>query len=154
MNIGPLIGLLLAGSPCDDAAPAKGGFFAGISGLSGGCYEERIETREQAVEEREQTRDALEAERRDVEAQTAAAATELGRLQREHMDLKRRIVKLNSDLAARRVTLDGATRSSMQAVLTSKPAGDAPGQADAERIDSLRAAIEDARSLVDKLSSL
>ena len=155
MNIGPIIGLVLAGGACDGADPARGGFFSGLSGLSGGCYEERIDTREQAVREREQRRDAIEVERRDVDAQSAAASIVLGRLKDEHLELKRRIVKLTSDLSARRVELDGPTMSSMNRVLTSDPdRGGASVAADTARIESLRAAIEDARALVDKLSSL
>lgn len=152
MNLGPILGLLLAGSPCDGADPANGGFFAGLSGLSGGCYEKRVDEREEGVGARQRTRDALEIERRDLEARTTAASIELDRLRGEHMDLKRRIVRLNSDLAARRVQLDARTKSSIQSALTGPGEGDA--SADADRIRSLRAAIEDARGLVERLSSL
>lgn len=218
MNIGPVVGILLASGACDGADPAKGGFFAGLSGLAGGCYEKRVEERQDAVREREQTRDSLEAQRWDLEVRSAEAGRELDRLRAEHMELKRRIVRLNSNLAARRVQLDASTRARLHAVLSSQageepaiayggqpaapfggqpaesgvqpasplgaqpaaayrvqPAapfgaqtaaragaqaaagaqrGVVPAASEAERIASLRSAIEDARALVDKLSSL
>lgn len=153
MNVGPILGLLLAGSACDGADPAKGGFFAGLSALSGGCYKGRREEREQEVGERERTRDALESDRQDLEARTTAASAELDRLRGEHLELKRRIVRLNSDLAARRVQLDNRTKAGIQSALTDKPE-DGGVSAEADRIRSLRAAIEDARGLVEKLSRL
>ena len=152
MNLGPILGVLLAGSACDGADPASGGFFTGLSALSGGCYEKRVDEREQGVGARQRTRDELESERRDLEAQTTVASIELERLRGEHMDLKRRIVRLNSDLAARRVQLDAGTKSSIQNALTGP--GEGAGSVEADRIRSLRAAIEDARGLVEQLSSL
>jgi hypothetical protein len=150
MNFGPVLGLLLIGAPCEDADPGKGGFFAGLSALSNDCYEKRIEERERNVDELETRQDALEADRRGLEAASAEAAEELERLGAEHIALKRQIVKLNSDLAARQVELDSSTKSSVQTALIARDSG----ASEADRIASLRVAIENARVLVEKLSRL
>ncbi len=150
MNIGPIVGLLLAAGPCDNADPGKGGFFAGLKALSSGCYEQRIDQREQAVEQREQTRDAIQSEQQDVATRSAAASEELDRLRSQHLALKRQLVAINSELAARRVELDSKTRQQLASALSSN----ANSGSDAERIASLRSAIQDARGLVEKLSSL
>ena len=151
MIIGAVLGFMLVGGACDSADPGKGGFFSGLSALSSGCYEQRIETREQAVEEREIRRDELEQDREILEARSAEAEEELQSLRAEHMSLKREIVKLNSDLAARKVQLDSSTRARLQNALAAKEGG---AGSDAERIASLRGAIQDARALVEQLSSL
>lgn len=151
MIIGAVLGFLLVGGACDGADPAEGGFFSGLSALSSGCYEERIETREGAVEEREIRQDELEEDREVLEARSAEAEEELQSLRGEHMALKRQIVKLNSDLAARKVELDGSTKARLQNALAANESSDG---SDAERIASLQGAIEDARSLVEQLSNL
>jgi chromosome segregation ATPase len=150
MNLGPVLGLLLVGGPCDAADPGKGGFFAGLAALSNDCYEKRIEKREEEVDQLEIKQDSLEVDRQVLEARSAVAAEELERLRAEHIALKRRIVKLNSDLAARRVELDSSTRSHVQQALIAQDAG----ASEADRIASLRVAIENARVLVEKLSRL
>lgn len=151
MIIGAVLGFLLVGGACDSADPGRAGFFSGLSALSDGCYEERIETRERAVEEREIHRDQLEQDRDMLEARSAEAEGELQDLRAEHMALRRQIVKLNSDLAARKVQLDNSTKVQLQNALVTREGG---SESDAARIESLRGAIRDARALVEQLSSL
>lgn len=150
MNIGPIVGLLLIGGACDTADPGEGGFFAGLSALSNDCYEQRIEEREQGVEQQETRQDELRKQQEDVGAASAAAAAELDRLKGEHTALKRQIVALKSDLAARRVALDSETEAEVKSALVATGGGGS----EAERISSLQSAIGDARALVEKLSGL
>lgn len=142
--------IVLAAGACDGADPAEGGFFKGLSGMASGCYEQRVEEREEQAAAARARQEALQAELRELEAKSAEAETELEGLRTQHAGLKRLIVKLRSQLAAEDVDLGETERERVKAAIVSDP----QGETEAERIEALRKAVSGARALVEELAKL
>lgn len=72
--------------------PREGGFFGGVSGISGGAYDARLREREERLEQLRKTQTGLEAETGRLEATRAATHKEV-EAERE------RLKKLDADVA-------------------------------------------------------
>lgn len=130
--------------------PGQGGFIAGVAGIASGGYDARIEEREAEVDEGAERQAALATETEATSEASAAAAAELAVLEDEHATLKRRIVRLRSQLAAKNIELDEATRKRVTASIAAAPQGETA----ADKAAALRKAIADARALAETLAEL
>lgn len=129
--------------------PGDGGFVSGVVGIAGGEYDQRIDERESRVEEAESKQEALTTETNAVRAASEDAADELVQLEGEHAALKRRIVKLRSELAAKNIELDDRMKKRVNSSIASKRQGES-----GDRAAVLRKAIADARALATELADL
>lgn len=114
----------------DSTDPADGGFFNGISGVTSGEYDARVEEREKQVAEEK--------------ARNAALRAELSRLRGEHSAVKNEIVQRRAALASAGVRLSPASERQVQAALAADP----------QKVESLRKAIADARELSARLARM
>ena len=112
--------------------PAEGGFFAGVSGITSGSYDARVDAAEADV-------DAARARNTELEAQIRRSETELSQL-------KLRILRQRNAMAS----ADPGTSRRIDQVLRSQPTGDTQSA----RLASLRQAIGDARALSADLARL
>lgn len=127
-------------SACETTGdPADGGFFAGVSGISGGGYQDRVDERESAVAAAETQNTALTREQ-------ATVAAEIERLRAELAKLKFTILQQKTNLGP----LDAATTSRINATLNASPSGGT----NTARLAALRKAVADARALSEDLAQL
>lgn len=130
--------------------PAQGGFASGVSGVAGGGYERRIETREAEVEARRDRQAALESEAAEVEAETGRLEAEIAASESDLADLKRELIALRYRIEAAGVAPDPELEARVEAAVASRPGGSTPE----DRLESLSRAVSDARSLVETLARL
>ena len=116
--------------------PADGGFVAGVQGLSQGTYEARIAEREAAI--------ATE------EARGAQLRAELGQAEAEYASVRRRLIEQRSAAAAAGRPLPPDLDAQVVAVLQDRPGG----TSDAQRLQSYRDAVAEARALSARLAGL
>ena len=136
----PLIcgAFLLAGCVTSED-PSEGGFFNGVSGITSGTYDQRVEEREAGVADATARNEALAAEQARLSAQIQSAEGELARL-------KLRILNQKTALGA----TDARTEARVQAVLNAKPSG----QTQADQLAALQKTIADAKALSADLAKL
>ena len=119
--------------------PSEGGFFNGVSGITSGTYDQRVEEREADVADATARNEALAAEQARLSAQIQSAEGELARL-------KLRILNQKTALGA----TDARTEARVQAVLNAKPSG----QTQADQLAALQKTIADAKALSADLAKL
>ncbi|WP_171174639.1 hypothetical protein [Ruegeria sp. HKCCD8929] len=112
--------------------PAEGGFFSGVSGITSGAYDERIETAEADVAAAEARNEALAAQIRSSESELA--------------QLKLKILQQRDATGGG----DAATAARIDRVLNSNPTGSTPEA----RLAALQRSIADARALSADLARL
>lgn len=122
--------LLLLAACVDSGDPADGGFINGVSGITTGTYDARIEEREEEVAA--------------AKVRNAELTAELNRLRGDHASVKNQIVQRRSALAAKGIRLSPQSERQVQSALRANP----------ERGDSLRKAIADARILSERLARM
>ena len=129
-----LVGSVAACATSDD--PADGGFINGVSALNTGAYDARIAEREAAI---------------DVETATQAELqAELARLSGNYDTLKLQILDLRKKATDAGASLTPLQQDRVNTTLIANPGG----TTEAEKIENLRRAIADARSLANELSAL
>jgi predicted nucleic acid-binding Zn-ribbon protein len=128
-----LLGLAACQTTTD---PAEGGFISGVSGISSGAYQARIDEREAAVASEQARKAELEAE--------------LAGLQSQYSKTKLELVQLRSRIARQGKSVSPSLDRRVNAAIEAKPGG----SDDAARIASLRKAIADAKALSDELGKL
>ncbi len=116
--------------------PADGGFVSGVSGLSQGTYQERIDTRNAAIAEETERQRQLQAE--------------LGQLESEYASLQRQILSQRSQAAAKGVAVPADLDAKAQALIAGRPGG----ATDAARLANYRQAVADARKVTAGLAGL
>lgn len=112
--------------------PAEGGFFAGVSGITSGSYDARVEAAEADVE-------TARARNAELEARIRSSESELSQL-------KLKILRQRNAMAS----ADPGTSRRIDQVLRSQPSG----ETQSARLASLRQAIGDARALSADLARL
>ncbi|MEM7318788.1 MAG: hypothetical protein AAF408_07175 [Pseudomonadota bacterium] len=129
-----LTGLTLLGAAaCQTTTdPAEGGFFAGVSGIASGAYEDQIDVAEADVAEAQTRNDALAAQLRNSESELA--------------QLKLRILQQRDAIG----TTDPATSARIDKVLNATPTG---ATQDA-KLATLQRSIAEARALSADLARL
>jgi len=141
--------LTLAG--CEGSGdPADGGFLAGISGISGGGYQARVDQQQAALDQEQATAAALEAQRAQLAQNSADVAAEITRLRGVHTQLRLDISAKVAALRASGVTLTSTMTQRVNAVVNNSPTG----SSDAARLAALQTAIADARALSSDLARL
>jgi hypothetical protein len=116
--------------------PADGGFLSGVSGLSSGTYDARIDERTATV--------AAEQERQ------AALSAELAALEGELATQQRRITERRAQAAAAGAPIPAELDARVKATLAAAPGG----RTDSERLQNYRRAVEDARELANLLANI
>lgn len=124
--------LLLAAACQTTTDPADGGFFAGVSGIASGSYDDRIDTAEADVAAAQTRNDALAAQIRGRESELA--------------QLKLQILQQRDAVG----TTDAATAARIDRVLNSTPTG----STQQARLAALQRSIQDARALSADLARL
>jgi len=136
-RLSPFGAALLALAGCNVSEdPADGGFVAGVQGLSQGTYEARIAEREAAITAEQ--------------ARGAQLRAELGQAEAEYASLRRRLIEQRSSAAAAGRPLPPELDAEVLSVLQDRPAG----RGDAERLQSYREAVAEARALSARLAGL
>ncbi|QIE43484.1 hypothetical protein [Meridianimarinicoccus aquatilis] len=131
---GGLILLLAACSVSEN--PADGGFISGVSGLSSGTYDQRIDEKTAAVETERQRQAQLTAELSGLEA--------------EYAELQRQIIAQRSQAAAAGKPIPASLDADVRATLAASPSG----STDAARLENYRKAVADARKLSNQLANI
>lgn len=133
MTRGLLVPLLFLGA-CETATtdPAEGGFFEGVSGITTGAYDQRVETAEADVAAAQARNEALAAQIRGAESELAG--------------LKLQILRQRDALGA----TDAATAARIDRVLNAAPGG----ASDEARLAALQRSIAEARALSADLARL
>lgn len=134
MLAGGLILLLAACSVSED--PADGGFLSGVSGLSSGTYDQRIDEKTAAVATEQQRQAQLTAELSGLEAEYAA--------------LQRDIITQRSQAAAAGKPIPASLDADVRATLATTPSG----ATDAAQLENYRKAVADARKLSNQLANI
>lgn len=129
-------GALLLAACATSENPADGGFLSGVSGLSSGTYDARIEERTAAVE--------------TEQARQAALSAELAALEGELAAQQRRIVERRAQAAAAGTPIPADLDARVNATLAAAPGG----QTDAQRLQNYRRAVADARELANLLANI
>jgi hypothetical protein len=127
--------IALAGCAVSDN-PADGGFLSGVTGLSSGTYDQRIDERTAAVE--------------TEQARQAQLAAELSGLESEYANLQRQIIARRSEAAAAGTPIPAELDAQVRATLAATPGG----QSDAARLENYRKAVADARALSNRLANI
>lgn len=128
-----VIPCLLLVAACETSTdPADGGFLSGVSGISSGAYDDRVQTAEADVAAAQTRNDALA-------AQIRASESELGQL-------KLKILQQRDSIGGG----DAATAARIDTVLNANPGG-ATAE---ERLAALQRSIADARALSADLARL
>ncbi|MEX0327770.1 MAG: hypothetical protein AB3N07_03520 [Ruegeria sp.] len=112
--------------------PAEGGFFAGVSGITTGAYDARVEAAEGDVAAAQARNDALASQLRASESELA--------------QLKLTILQQRDAIG----TTDPATADRIDRVLNSSPQGATPEA----RLEALQRSISEARALSADLAKL
>ncbi len=141
----------LAVSACETTGdPADGGFLAGVSGLLGGGYQERIYAEEAALQQEQAAAAALQAQQQQTAAQTSSIAAQITRLRAQHTQLRLSISAKAAELRSAGVVLTSGMTARVSTVVNLTPYG---GN-DAARLAALQTAIADARALAADLARL
>jgi len=130
--------------------PADGGFLAGVAGVAGGGYQNRVDAQQAALEQDQADAAALRAQQANLAQQSANIAAEIVRLRAIHTQLRLDISNQAAALRAAGVTLPGGISQRVNAVVNTSPSGNS----DAQRLASLQSAIADARALSNDLAQL
>lgn len=146
--IGPTL-LLVAGCATSDD-PAAGGFFNGVSGLSSGTYQDRVDERQGDVETEQARAAALSTQQASVAAQSASVAEQIAALRAQLTQLRIQIANQQAQLRSAGVAIPASINTRVNAVVNASPGG----ASDAERLANLQAAIADARALSADLARL
>lgn len=130
----PLLLLALSCTMSDD--PGQGGFLAGVSGLSSGAYDERLDAREAAVERAQRRQATLRAEIAIARRELAGARAELSRRR--------------AAAAAAGTPVPAELARRIDAVLARPMAG----AGDRDRLARYRNSISESRRLAERLARL
>lgn len=106
--------LLIAGCATSQN-PADGGFFNGVSGLSQGTYQARVDSKEAELSSLQSANDQLLAAQRQQNAQAAAVSSELAQTQARYNQVSANLNRLNTRLA--NLQASGSNVGSQQAQL-------------------------------------
>jgi len=98
---GLLVALPLGGCQTSED-PAQGGFFSGLSGLSSGAYERRLQSRQAELVSAQQSQTGLRAQTERAHAEQAEVKASLAKNEREMQALQNDVQRLRTQLAKER----------------------------------------------------